>query len=341
MDERPPEDQPPKPEEAGVIGEIEPQQPDSTPPETPEEPRARRRRPWTVGCLLALLGALAGGGIAILLSRGAAPPGDAGAPIAPGPETVNSLVFSPTPERPPVTPDIIPAETDVIYGFYQLGRVPAGAELSGKWSHEGQPLGDLPLDEHQPESGPPFASGRFTLRPPPGAENGFTPGIYEVELTAVAYPEVVVQGSFVALPRAAAILQGGGEPGGPPAIQSLRLAQDVTDAGEPVGESTVFAADSDRIHAIFSFEGIMPGSVVMVRWYFGEQELTHARAEIPLVAEQGWGEAWLDPGDGSNLPEGDYLVSVHLGDEQEPLASMGFLVTSAAGAAATASPGDD
>ncbi len=334
--------------EDGVIGEIAPEEIEA-PPSAEEEPlRPRRRRSRTIGCLLALLGALAGAGLAVWFSRDAImdrrPPGNA-AVVEPAPAdgdeaTTNRLVFSPTPERPDDTPEIISAETEVIWCFYDLTRLPADAPLSATWSHEGEPPGDLPLAEDEPDAAADHARGRFAIHPPaaPPADapsngaparqvSGFPPGIYQVELTSSDYPDVVAQASFVALPRAAQILGGGGEPEGPPVIRSLRTATGVTDGGEPTGVGATFAADVGRIMAVFGYEGIMPGSVVTVRWHFGERELTRARAEIAITSAKGRGEAWLETSGGDMLPVGQYRVSVHFGDEDEPLATTGFEIT--------------
>ena len=55
--------------------------------------------------------------------------------------------------------------------------------------------------------------------------------------------------------------------------------------------------------------------------------MTRARTEIAITSAEGRGEAWLETGDGDMLPAGDYRVSVHFGDEDEPLATTGFEVT--------------
>lgn len=350
--------QPPKPDDerdeapeeprgdAGILGEIEGGEPQEETPEA-EGRRPRRRRSRMIGCLLAVLGALAGGGLALWISRGAIldTPADDEQVVAPAEEAVelpaNRLVFSPTPERPDQTPDIISAETDVIYCFYDMGRLPADAPLSGSWSLEGEPLGELALDQHQRDEDADHARGRFVIYPPtepeaesgaardaaetaPDAPSGFPPGIYEVELTSPEYPEVTAVASFVAVPRAAQVLQGGGEPEGPPVIRSLEIATGVTEAGEPVGQSTTFPVDVDRITAVFSYRGITPGAVLTVRWYAGDLELTRARTEVAVTAAEGWAEAWLEVGGDDTLPPGEYRVSVHLGDEDEPLARTGF-----------------
>ncbi len=356
MDQQPPEADEPRDDAAdapedGVLGEIAPEEEAEPAPPDEEPRRPRRRRSRTIGCMLALLGALAGAGLGVWFGRDALfnrqPAGNEGivmpAPEPEGETAANRLVFSPTPERPNETPEIISAETELIWCFYDLASLPADAPLTATWSHEGEPLGDFALVEHEAEPGADHARGRFAIHPPPTTvppateapanaaaaqpAAGFASGIYEVELTSPEYPDVVAEASFVALPRAAQILQGGGEPEGPPVIRSLQTATGVTEAGEPTGLSTTFPADVGRIMTVFGYAGIMPGSVVTVRWDFGDKEVTRARAEIAITSAEGRGEAWLETGGGDMLPAGEYRVSVHFGDEHEPLATTSFAIT--------------
>ncbi|MGD9494690.1 MAG: hypothetical protein AB7Y46_00140 [Armatimonadota bacterium] len=278
--------------------------------------------------------------VALLLGRGSGGDDDANAPALPGPppESYHTrLVFSPTPERPDETPEIIPAESETIYCFYELGSVAPNAAIFARWWYEGKPLGELPLYDHLLEPDTRHAAGRFAIRPPEGplpAGNqapsgpaaGFPPGIYDVQVGSPAQPDVVAQGSFVALPRAAKILQGGGEPAGPPVVRSLRTATGVGSEGEAVGATALFAPTTRRIYAVFEYAGVPPGAVLSVRWYAGERELEAARAEIAVTAERGRAHAWLEVGERDELPPGEYQVSVHLGDEAEALASTSFRV---------------
>jgi hypothetical protein len=334
IDEPLPEQEAPSDAPDGVIGEIQREEPREPEPAF-TEPRHRKPRSRMIGCLLALLGALAGAGLAVWYSRDTAqqPPVNAelAAPAAEGGPSAR-LLFSPTPERPDETPEIISSETEMIWVFYELPGIPATASLSGIWSHEDHELGELPLDQLEPEPAAQHATGRFVVHPPEGdaASVGFPPGIYRVTLTSPDHPDLAVEASFVALPRAAQILQGGGEPEGPPAIRSLQTATGVSDAGEVVGATSVFAPDAGRILAVFSYEGIVPGSVLEVRWYIEETELTAAASEIAISAPRGRGEAWLETSPDERLPEGSYRVAVHLGDEAEPLATTGFAVSSEA-----------
>ncbi|MGM0493626.1 MAG: hypothetical protein ACQER1_11780 [Armatimonadota bacterium] len=327
--------------EDGVLGEISPEEPEERPP-AEEAPRPRRRqRSRMIGCLLALLGALAGGGVAWWVSYDGGGNQDASS----SQETVHSeeaasarLVFAPTPARPDETPEIISAETSVIYCFYELGGVPADAPLSAEWSHDGEFLGELPLSDHRPADDVEHARGHFTVHPPAdrnvsdGDEDdvpSFPPGIYEVQLTSPDYPDITAAGSFVALPRAARVLQGGGDVDGPPLIRSLQTATGVTEDGQPVDRMSAFPPDTDRITAVFSYSGVPAGSVLTVRWYADDREITDARSDIPVNAAEGWAEAWLETDPDQTLPPGEYRVSVHLGDDDEPLGSTGFLVQAA------------
>lgn len=345
--------------EEGVIGAI-PGPPEGTeePIEEPEEERpAPRRRPWVLGCLLAILGVLLGGAVALLAGRGcgAESPDDSIIPL-PRPGSYDTrLVFSAGPEEPTATPDIIPAETSVVFCFYRLNRVPPDAALTAKWWHDGEELGALELRDLRPDESAEHAAGRFTIYPPklpapaaeapagarepagpaatapPGASTTvFPPGIYEVELTTPAQPDVVARGSFVALPRAAKILQGGGEPAGPPAVRSLTTAAGVGDDGKPIGPTAIFPPSVDRVYAVFEYAGVPPGAVLTARWFIEGTELVAARTEIPVTAERGTARAWLEVGGGANLPDAQYQVRVYLGDEDDPLASSGFRISASA-----------
>lgn len=325
-----------------------------------EERPARRRRPWVLGCLLALLGVLLGAAVALVAGRGCGPVAPEGPVIAlPRPGSPDTrLVFSAGPEEPATTPEIIPAETSVVFCFYRLNRVPPDAALTAKWWHDGEELGALELRDQRPDGDAEYAAGRFTIYPPtpptraaPGAEPPpaeppasssagatgtagsiavFPPGIYEVELTSPAQPDVVARGSFVALPRAAKILQGGGEPAGPPMVRALTTATGVAEDGTALGPATVFPRDVRRIYAVFEYAGIAPGAVLTVRWFIEGTELERARAEIPVAAERGSAHAWLEVGTSDRLPDAQYQVRVYLGEEDHALASSGFRISASA-----------
>lgn len=344
MNDQPRQDNEKQQRDEQVIGEIGADE--ARPELEPEAPsprrRSLRRRSVAIGCLLAILGALLGAGVAYVVSQreGQEPPERPAAELAPVGEVENRVLFSPTPQRPAHTPDLIPAETAEIFCFYELAGTSPEAEVESRWWHEGEPLGDLPLRDHQRTGESERAAGRFTIIPP-GAEHepgergtdadqaSFPPGIYEVELTSPGHPDAWARGSFVALPETAKILAGGGEPHGPPVIRSLQLAADVSDDGSPIRPAFEFQSSVRRIHAVFRYDGVVPGSVFIVRWYCQGTELEDARTELAVTAARGWTNAWLDAA-GGELPQGRYRVAVHLGDEPEPLASAGFKVTSGA-----------
>lgn len=319
--------------EEGILGEIAPAAGEEKPPDAPPPLRRHRRRSLIMGCLLALLGALLGAGVALLMGRHFRGRSEAPADVLPPPVAgVSRLVFSPTPERPEQTPDIIPAESKAIYCFYQLDRVPPDAPLAARWWRDGEDLGRLELHELRREEGADHAVGRFTIKPPAPTAAGetqtpFPPGLYEVELTSEAAPDVSARASFMVLPRAARILAGGGEPEGPPVVRSLRTAAAVSEDGEAVDAKTSFAGP-ERVYVVFRYAGVMPGAVLTVRWYLDERELEDARAEIPIPAAEGVAHAWLQADAGTPLPPGQYRVAVFLGTEDEPLATTGFTITS-------------
>lgn len=344
-----------QPSDERVIGEIAGPGQD-TGPEAPseEEMRWRRRRPWVLGCLLAILGGLLGAATALMLGRGCETPPPEGAVIpAPVPGSYDTrLVFSAGPEQPERTPDIIPAETSVVFCFYRLGRVSPQAPLTARWWLDGEELGALELRDLRPDAEAPHAAGRFTIYPPtvhrseetpvnaePSAgatatearpPASFPPGIYEVEMTSPEHPDVVARGSFLALPRAAKILQGGGEPAGPPVVRSLTTGVGIGNDGAVIGRTTLFPPTVRRIYAAFEYQGVPPGAVLTVRWFIESTELRRARAEIPVAAERGRAHAWLEVEGRDRLPDAQYQVRVYLGDEDRPLASTGFRISTAA-----------
>ena len=357
-----------------VIGEIAPAV-DAPPPEQPPEATPRRRGRRSIGytCLLAALGALVGALLAVLWGLGLLgnreTPNEAPAPVAPaeeaiGGEWVERIVFAPTPERPETTPDIIPAESPVIYCFYEHSRIPPDAALTAHWWHEGKDLGELELRDHkrgpqpvaarqaeppqseaaapddeaapapppepeEPLKPPDHAMGRFSIYPPPAEESatsGFPPGVYEVELSCVGREELAWRGSFMALPRAAKILEGGGPPDAPLLITDLQVAAEVDDDGKPVNPATQFPGSVTRIYACFQYKGMAPGGSLTVRWHVGNLELTRARDELAVSTSRGRGNAWLERSGPDPFPPGEYRVTVHLGEDPRPLASLGFTI---------------
>jgi len=268
------------------------------------------------------------------------------------------MVFSPTPERPEHTPEIITAESPVIYCFYEHSRLPADAVLRARWWHEGKDLGELPLRDHQrgpqpaasavpaagaagpdaapltaadaspPPAAPTHAVGRFSIYPPPGqgTSKAFAPGIYEVELTPVGREDLAWRASFVLLPRAAKILQGGGPPDAPLLITDLQVAPQAGDDGRPINPTTTFPADIRRIYVCFRYQGMTPGGSLTVRWHFGYLELPRLREELPISTSQGWATAWMERTGAEPFVPGGYRVTVHLGDDERPLAALGFTI---------------
>lgn len=358
-------------DDPAIIGSIPPAE-GAAPPEQPVEapPRRGRRRPLGYACLLGALGALVGALLAVLWGMGLLggrdratetppenPPPAETTPAAG--EWTERMVFSPTPERPETTPEIITAESPVIYCFYEHSRLPADAVLKAQWWHEGKSLGTLELRDHQrgpqpvaaaaPEPGaeapetapaaeaepppaPTHAVGRFSIQPPPAAEGapaGFPSGVYEVELSAVGREDIAWRASFMALPRAAKILEGGGPPDAPLLITDLQVAPEAREDGRPINPTTSFGADIRLIHACFRYKGMAPGGSLTVRWHFGYLELPALREELAISTSEGWGTAWMERSGPEPFPPGEYRVTVHLGADERPLAALGFTIAEA------------
>lgn len=320
----------------GVIGSIAPAE-DTTDADgasaAPSPVRRRRRGPLTT-LALAVLGGLAGAALAVLWGMGVFDRGGEKSEVAPPepPPIVEAghhaerVLFSPDPERPDATPDIITAESPQVYCFYEHTRLPADAKLRARWWFAGKELGELELlDQVSDEGGEDVSShllGRFTI---PAPEGGFQAGVYEVALSC-AEGGVTWRGSFLALPRAAKVLEGGGPPDAPVRIVDLQTALGAAEDGSPLDVASEFAADTPRIHACFQYEGMAPGAVLVVRWHFQGRELSAARSELTVAASNGWGDAWLERGGEASFARGEYRVTVHLGEEERSLASVGFVV---------------
>ncbi len=346
--------------DATIIGRIEPTGDDGDEVEVKGKRRPhrpwRRRRSWLLIFLLALLGALLGAAVALVAGRHRAePPPEPPAALSTHGDYVGELVFAASPQRPQTPPDILPSRAAALYCFYEISGLPADAKLKGRWWREGKLIGDLPLEELQRAKGD-HAKGRFTIRPPksgsagteaeppsatqasgsgdatlaqappPTRDKGFPPGIYEVEVTSPGAQGVSVRASFVALPDAAKILAGGGEPDRPLVIRDLVTASAVTEEGKPTEAKRAFPPDADRIYASFSYQGAPAGGTFTVRWYYGDAEITKGRSELEVAGSEGWAYAYLDPAEGKRLPEGQYRVTVHIGNDPKPLASLGFTV---------------
>ena len=319
-----------------VIGSIPPAEDvprAPSPVEPPSRDRKRRRSPGVTAGLM-VLGGLVGAALAVLWGTGVfdrasedsdvLPPEPP--PVVEAANHVERVLFSPDPERPEVTPDIITAESPLVHCFYEHTRLPADAKLRARWWLAGEELGELELlDQVSSEDSPDHLLGRFTI---PAPEGGFEAGVYEVAL-ACAEGGVTWRGSFLALPRAAKVLEGGGPPDAPVRITDLQTALGSAEDGSPLDVASEFAADASRVHACFRYEGMSPGGVFVVRWHFEERELTAARAELTVAASSGWGDAWLERGGEGLFARGEYRVTVHLGEEERPLASVGFVVVDA------------
>jgi len=168
-----------------VIGSISPAEdaPDADASSAAPSPVRRRRRGPLTTLALAVLGGIVGAALAVF-DRGGAdsdvlPPEPP--PIVEAAHHAERVLFSPTPERPEATPDIITAESPQVYCFYEHTRLPADAKLRARWWLAGKELGELELLDHvSDEGGPDHLRGRFTI---PAPEGGFQAGVYEVALS--------------------------------------------------------------------------------------------------------------------------------------------------------------
>ncbi len=300
--------------------------------EPPPRDGKRRRSPGATAALM-VLGGVVGAALAVLWGMGVfdrSPEAPDQSPPEPPPVAADTghaerVLFSPTPERPETTPEIITAESPLVYCFYEHTRLPADAKLRVRWWLAGKELGEIQLlDQMADEDSPDHLRGRFMILPPDSGTE-FASGVYEVAL-ACAEGGVTWRGSFLALPRAAKVLEGGGPPDAPVRIADLQTALGAAEDGSPLDVTSEVSADASRIHACFQYQGMSPAGVLVVRWHFQERELTAARSELTVAASSGWGDTWLERGGDGQFARGEYRVTVHLGEDERAIASVGFEV---------------
>lgn len=230
------------------------------------------------------------------------------------PQAEEKLLFSPTPQEPTTTPDLLPATAQVIYGFYSVPGVTAVGAPTFTLFRNGKPLALHPVPEVLVAGA---GEGHFALR----LAQGFTPAVYEVQLQ---FPETRLAASFVTAHGADAIITQQAPKDATAVINNPVIAAGVSRDGRAVGVGKRFAA-TQRLYLVFEYKQAEPGSTIQVRWH-GEKELiTSATREILLPAAQGRAHAWLQaPSPG--LPPGRYRAAVNMTADPHELASAEFTV---------------
>jgi hypothetical protein len=272
------------------------------------------------------------------------------------------LGISATDKRPAEPPPYANAGVPRLFLHYAFPGWPAGAKLTFHWLLDGK---DLPVDlakwSHQSRAA--FATGFYELSPPPASAasqpppapapapptpaakpaapaqpgalpqpvpgpppqptSGFPAGIYQVEIDG---PEDLKEiGSFAVLIGLDQMLTQ--EP--PPAAVLITppvLAAAVDKQSRPTKPlPPSIRPDTQRLFACFSYQGAAPGTVVEVRWFFGDVEVDAARSQVTLPSAFGQASAWFER-HGTPLPEGKWTVAVYLPEAQKPSAQLAFTV---------------
>lgn len=237
------------------------------------------------------------------------------------PPAEDRFIFSPTPDFPSASPDLLASRLPAVYFFYDLPRLNVSAPPKITWSRDGHSLGSVPPSSITTGlAGPQTAT--VVLRPPDGA---LKPGIYEVEL---AFPTVHLAASFVAADDAAAIMAQPTPRDAELKISEAATASAIDRTGRPVGARTSFSG-AERIYLAFHFTQAEPSSAVIIHWYAGGIELTEARREVVLPSSEGWAHGWLQALPGSPLPPHEYRATVSLSADSKEIAAVQFIVTAA------------
>jgi hypothetical protein len=304
----------------------------------PPRPRPSRRSVAVSSLtVLALLGLLVTGswlGVTIARARSAADSlGRAGsaAGMAPGQRQprgqADAIVFAARDQRPPVTPDLIPAGIPALFLFFDLPDGVPGARARARWWRNGRLLGAVARGDIVPEN-PRRASGRALLRAPGGS---LVPGLYEAEVVAGTARAVatcmVTWGADQVLQQpapAAAEMQ----------VSGATLASRIRPDGSP-GDRLVRVADgASRLYFVFRYRQAEVGTSVMVKWFLSGEALAGATRELGLNSDAGWAHSWVEVRPA--LPPGPCRAVAYLTGDDAPLAAAEALVAAARPAAAPA-----
>lgn len=228
---------------------------------------------------------------------------------------------STSPERPPQPPLALPASAAKIYYHYSLPGWPVDARIDFRWSLRGK---TLPLDgvAWRPSQDGAWAQGYFELLPPGGAAT-FAPGIYEVELSGRSdFREV---GSFAVVQGLEGMMAQKVPPGGLLVGRPI-VALEADNQGRPTKPVTQVPPSVSKLYACFTYDGAVPGTVLVVRWFYEEVEVEAARSELRLPAGAGQACGVLQLAKGP-LPVGKWKVAIYSGGVDKPAAETSFVVT--------------
>ena len=267
------------------------------------------------------------------------------------------LGISATEKRPAEAPPYAAAGVPRLFLHYAFPGWPARANLTFHWFLDGKEL-PATLAKWSRNSRAPFATGYYDLTPPPASAaappppqpkppakpaapaqpgalsqpatgpppqptSGFPAGIYQVEIDA---PDDLKEvGSFAVLIGLNEMLTQAPPPEAvlitPPVLASAVDKQSHPTTPLP----PAIRPDVPKLFACFGYQGAAPGTVVEVRWFFGDVEVDAARSQVTLPSAFGQASAWFER-KGDPLPEGKWTVAVYLPEAQKPSAQLAFTV---------------
>ncbi|MBM3497263.1 MAG: hypothetical protein FJX74_01210 [Armatimonadetes bacterium] len=298
-----------------------------TVPQTPPpSPRRRMSGPTLLAFLAvgALMGTAAGVGFNHWwTARHASPEPSVETPIASLPSVPSpapAMLFSTARSRPEATAEVLEAGAPLVYCFFSIPDEARGAEVSAWWLDAARdPVrasGEVTLDPGE------ALSGVVALRPP-GAQEVFGPGIYEVALRIAGEP--VAEGSFAMLKGAAELVT---RPGGMdryrPEVNNILVF-----TGEPGGavrKPCVLPSGTSSVKATFAFAHALSGTAFTVQWLYEDGLIRQATTEVVIRAAEGQADAWFATKPRQALPPGKYAVLVSLGEGTPPLAQEPFWI---------------
>ena len=231
----------------------------------------------------------------------------------------DNIVFGLGADRPPRTPDIIPADAKEILCFYEVADLSRDAALTCSWQQAGQNAVEVGRDAWHPNSTGDHASGIFALRRPPNAL--LSVGIHEVEISDATGP--VDRASFCVLREANQLLNAAAPTPGETKVLSAIVTDTLTPAGTPGPPKVQFPAVG-RIYVAFQYQGAEKGMAFSVCWLANEEAIPQASQDVVITTPTGWGQAWVETTPTSPLLEGHYTATVSLPGATSPAATAQF-----------------
>lgn len=247
-------------------------------------------------------------------------PGTSAGPTTPVAPALSQgvMVFGPQAALAACGAPLLPAESAEVHGYALL---PKGDQTSlrAQWWWQAKPMGEVPVVLGSlPGVGVVAHVGL-------GSAGGkaFGPGVGEVEVTRAG--QRVARGSFTTAAKAQEILAQEQPPTIETRVTKLQTARGIDAQGKAVNAGADFSG-TEKVWAVFGYQGADVGAAFTVRWYCEGHELAPARCSVPVKAAEGSGTAWLAPGKGQALPPAKYKVTVSYGSDPQVLGEADWQV---------------